>query len=122
MRYGVKDRRWETDQVPRGGTLRCTRLKKFLIAVLPLRIEPTFFGACHTPSRTSANRDRPHSGAQAVAARVSRFSDLATLARAEDTELGVSTWDEMTEEHVAMFAEATRARKWIHRDAERACR
>jgi hypothetical protein len=52
-------------------------------------------------------RDRPHSREQAVAARVSRFSDLGALARAEGTELGVSTWHEIAEEHVAMFAEAT---------------
>ncbi|MDA8358832.1 MAG: hypothetical protein M0Z95_21620, partial [Actinomycetota bacterium] len=55
---------------PVGGTLafvhscaargmRCTRLKKLLVAAFYLRIGPTICGAHHTPRRTSVLRDRP---------------------------------------------------------------
>ena len=88
--------------------MRCTRLKTRLVTAFSLRIEPTICGARHTPSAAidSHPRPTPRPGEE-VAPRVSRLSDLGALAQADGTELGVSTWHEITEQHVAIFAEAT---------------
>jgi acyl dehydratase len=50
------------------------------------------------------------------------FADIDALTRAIGSDLGVSEWRLVTQEHVNMFAEATNAHEWIHIDVERASR
>jgi acyl dehydratase len=49
---------------------------------------------------------------------VEKPTDL--LDQPADTDLGTSSWLEVTQEDVNMFAEATRDHQWIHVDVERA--
>src|ERR1700712_5645641 len=44
---------------------------------------------------------------------------VAELAEAEDLDLGVTPWLEMTQERVNTFADATSDHQWIHVDEER---
>jgi acyl dehydratase len=53
---------------------------------------------------------------------MTRFHDLEVVVDAADTELGVTGWHAITQEHVNIFAEATSAHEWIHVDPERARR
>ncbi|MEV8631859.1 MaoC family dehydratase [Streptosporangium sp. NPDC051023] len=48
------------------------------------------------------------------------FAGLAELAAAKGEHLGHSAWREVTQEQVAMFADATGDHQWIHVDPERA--
>lgn len=48
------------------------------------------------------------------------FNDASEIASAAGTEIGVSTWVEITQERIDMFADATGDRQWIHVDPERA--
>lgn len=51
---------------------------------------------------------------------MTRFHDLGAVAHAAGTDLGVTDWHLITQDHVNMFAEATDAHEWIHVDTERA--
>ncbi|GAA3118472.1 MaoC family dehydratase [Streptosporangium carneum] len=48
------------------------------------------------------------------------FTDLADLTAAKGEHLGYSAWREVTQEQVAMFADATDDHQWIHVDPVRA--
>jgi acyl dehydratase len=50
------------------------------------------------------------------------FASPEALQAAAGTELGVSSWVEITQERIDRFAEATGDRQWIHIDPERARR
>ncbi len=50
------------------------------------------------------------------------FSSVSDITGAVGEELGVSEWTRITQEQVAMFAEATGDHQWIHVDVERANR
>jgi acyl dehydratase len=52
-----------------------------------------------------------------MASQLSTPQDLLTFA---STELGTSSWVEITQEHVNQFAEATGDHQWIHVDVQRA--
>jgi acyl dehydratase len=45
---------------------------------------------------------------------------MAELPGLKGSELGVSDWHEVTQEHVNLFADATGDHQWIHVDVERA--
>jgi acyl dehydratase len=49
-----------------------------------------------------------------------RFSSVEDLLKAGETDLGTSSWIEVTQEDVRLFADATNDHQWIHLDAERA--
>lgn len=48
------------------------------------------------------------------------LNDRAEIAAATGTELGVSSWSEINQDRIDMFADATGDRQWIHIDPERA--
>lgn len=48
------------------------------------------------------------------------LNDRDEIAAAAGTELGVSSWIEINQDRIDMFADATGDRQWIHVDAERA--
>ncbi len=48
------------------------------------------------------------------------LNDRAEIADASGTELGVSSWTEINQDRIDMFADATGDRQWIHIDPERA--
>lgn len=48
------------------------------------------------------------------------LNDRAEIAAASGTELGVSSWTEIHQDRIDMFADATGDRQWIHVDPERA--
>lgn len=48
------------------------------------------------------------------------LNDRDEIAAAADTELGVSSWIEINQDRIDMFADATGDRQWIHVDPERA--
>lgn len=48
------------------------------------------------------------------------YDNLAALAADEGRELGVSSWIDVTQERIDLFAEATGDRQWIHVDPARA--
>lgn len=51
-----------------------------------------------------------------------RFSGAEELAATVGTTLGASSWLEMTQERIHLFADATGDNQWIHVDPERAAR
>lgn len=48
------------------------------------------------------------------------LNDRAEIAESTGTELGVSSWIEIHQDRIDMFADATGDRQWIHVDPERA--
>ncbi|SKB08288.1 MULTISPECIES: MaoC family dehydratase [Aeromicrobium] len=48
------------------------------------------------------------------------LNDRAEIAASSGTELGVSSWTEIHQDRIDMFADATGDRQWIHVDPERA--
>lgn len=48
------------------------------------------------------------------------FRAIADFIEAEGTELGVSSWLEISQDRINMFADATGDHQWIHTDVERA--
>ncbi|WP_313406104.1 MaoC family dehydratase [Aeromicrobium sp.] len=48
------------------------------------------------------------------------LNDRDEIAASAGTELGVSSWIEINQDRIDMFADATGDRQWIHVDAERA--
>lgn len=48
------------------------------------------------------------------------LNDRAEIAASSGTELGVSSWIEIHQDRIDMFADATGDRQWIHVDPERA--
>ncbi|MFH7323369.1 MaoC family dehydratase [Aeromicrobium sp. JJY06] len=48
------------------------------------------------------------------------LNDRAEIAASSGTELGVSSWIEVHQDRIDMFADATGDRQWIHVDPERA--
>ncbi len=50
------------------------------------------------------------------------FSTLADFAEAAGTEIGVSSWVEVTQSRIDQFAHATDDHQWIHVDPERTAR
>ena len=48
------------------------------------------------------------------------FANLDELASAVGTELGTSSWHEITQQRINQFADATGDHQWIHVDVERA--
>ncbi|GAA3543403.1 dehydratase [Aeromicrobium flavum] len=48
------------------------------------------------------------------------LNDRAEIAAASGSELGVSSWTEIHQDRIDMFADATGDRQWIHVDPERA--
>ncbi len=49
-----------------------------------------------------------------------RFASIEALLKAGETDLGTSSWIEVTQEDVRLFADATGDHQWIHVDVERA--
>ncbi len=49
-----------------------------------------------------------------------RFASIEALLEAGETDLGTSSWIEVTQEDVRLFADATDDHQWIHLDTERA--
>lgn len=49
-----------------------------------------------------------------------RFASIEALLEAGETDLGTSSWIEVTQEDVRLFADATNDHQWIHVDVERA--
>ena len=49
-----------------------------------------------------------------------KFNGLSELVAAEGAELGPAEWLEITQDRVALFADATEDHQWIHVDPERA--
>lgn len=48
------------------------------------------------------------------------LNDRAEIAASSGTELGISSWTEIHQDRIDMFADATGDRQWIHVDPERA--